>query len=158
MKIKSSPKTACLLIFCFLLLVGCETNKVDVRYAGWENVTLVATGLGSIQKEWSISARLQAVQTAKINAYAQLESQANSLNTDTGKKVSAFVEKDKALAQKIAAFVRGAKITQTENVAAGVEIMMELFLGDNFKATLGLSQKRERSPSNPQNGDDSSPH
>ncbi len=153
MNIKFSSKIVCLLVFCFFLLGGCETNKVDVRYAGWENVTLVATGLGSTQKEWSISSRLQAVQTAKINAYAQLESQVNSLNTDTGKKVSELVEKDDALAQKVGAFVRGAKITRTKNVAAGVEIMMELFLGDNFKATLGLSQKRERSPSNPQNRD-----
>ena len=113
MKIKSSFQIRCLLVSCFLFLGGCETTKIDVRYAGWENVTLVARGLGSIQKEWSISERLQAVQAAKINAYAQLESQANALKTDTGKKVSELVAKDAVLGDKIAAFVRGAKITQT---------------------------------------------
>lgn len=140
-------KISCLLVLCFTFLGGCQTTQVDVRYAGWENVTLVATGFGDIQKEWSISARVQAVQEAKINAYAQLESQALALKTDTGVQVLELVAKDETLAKKISAFVRGAKIIQTGNAEAGVKIVMELFLGDSFKATLGLSRKREPSPS-----------
>lgn len=154
---KALVRTICVVVACATFFIGCQEKQIDIRYAGWENVTLGATGFGAIKTEWSIAARVQAVQEAKVDAYTQLESQALRLKTDTGRKVSELLEKDEALRDKIKAFVRGAKIIRTENAEAGVNITMELFLGDSFKSTLGLSQKRPRSPSSLQNGEDLSP-
>lgn len=143
-----------MMVICSVFFLSCQSTRIDTRYAGWENVTLFAEGFGLIEKDWSISKRVQAVQTAKIDAYAQLESEIMDLQTDSGLKVSELAGKDETLKKKIAAFVRGAKITQTENSEAGVKISMELFLGANFKATIGLSQKRSKSPSSLQKEED----
>lgn len=139
-------KDLLMVVICSVLFLSCQSTQIDTRYAGWENVTLFAEGFGPIEKDWSISKRVQAVQTAKIDAYAQLESKIMDLRTDSGMKVSELAGKDETLRKKIAAFVRGAKITQTENSEAGVKMSTELFLGANFKATIGLSQKRPKSP------------
>ncbi len=150
---KTLLKMCCLPVILPVFFMGCQSKHLDVRYAGWENVTLHATGLGAIQSEWSIAARVQAVQAAKVDAYAQLESQAMRLKTDHGMTVLELVEKNGSLRKKVSAFVRGAKIIQTQNTETGISIGMELFLGDGFKATLGLSQKRPSPSSGSQNGE-----
>lgn len=139
---------------CFFFLVSCQSAQIDEGTPGWENVTLSATGFGGIEKHWSISERIQAVQKAKMDAYAQLESDILALNINAKKKVSDLTEEDETLRRKISAYVRGAKIIRMENSDIGVKVYTELFLGGNFKATIGLNQKRPKSSSHPQRGED----
>lgn len=126
------------------LLFSCESGPEIAPHADWADVTLHAVGVGPIQGEWSLSERIQAVQRAKVDAYTKLESQIMMLQTDSKKKVSELAEKDQQLEKKIASFVKGAKIVRTENKENGVEILTELFLGENFKATIGLAEKKPK--------------
>jgi len=150
-------KTIFIVAIFFGLVSSCQSVKVDALHPGWENITLYATGFGQIEKDWSISERIRAVQKAKMDVYAKLESDIMKLQTDSKKKVSDLVADDEGLYKKIGAFVRGAKIIRTENNEKGVKVVAEIFLGGNFKATIGLGAKKlQGSPSSvPQRGGNS---
>jgi hypothetical protein len=87
---------------------------------------------------------MQAVQQAKKNAYTSLESQIMELQTDSEKRVSELAAQDGEMQKKISAFVRGARIVSTENNHNKIEILTEIFLGENFKATIGLAKKKPK--------------
>ncbi len=145
-------KNVLFVLFCSLVLLSCRSAQIDEGHKDWGNMTLHATGFGGIDKNWSISERVQAIQKAKVDAYTQLEAKIMMLKTASMTKVSSLVAEDDTLQKKIAAFVRGAKIIRTENNDEGVKVVTELFLGGSFKATMGLSQNRPKSPSNLQRG------
>lgn len=127
-----------------LFLLSCESGPEVAPHADWADVTLHAVGVGPIQGEWSLSERIQAVQHAKVDAYAKLESQILMLQTGSKKTISDLVAKDEQIGKKIASFVRGARIVRTENKENGVEVLTELFLGENFKATIGLAERKPK--------------
>lgn len=131
-----------LLVIPVLFLLSCESGPEVAPHADWADVTLHAVGIGQIQGEWSLSDRIQAVQHAKVDAYAKLESQIMMLQIDSKKTISELVAKDEQIGKKIASFVRGARIVRTDNRENGVEILTELFLGENFKATIGLAERK----------------
>ncbi|NKE71030.1 hypothetical protein [Candidatus Manganitrophus noduliformans] len=133
-----------LLVIPVLFLLSCESGPEVAPHADWADVTLHAVGIGQIQGEWSLSDRIQAVQDAKVDAYAKLESQIMMLQIDSKKTISELVAKDEQIGKKIASFVRGARIVRTDNRENGVEILTELFLGENFKATIGLAERKPR--------------
>lgn len=132
------------MIIPLFLLFSCGSGPEVAPHADWADVTLHAVGIGSIQGEWSLSDRIQAVQHAKVDAYTKLESQIMMLQTDSKKPISELVAKDEQIGKKIASFVRGARIVRTENKENGVEILTELFLGENFKATIGLAERKPK--------------
>ncbi len=139
-----------------LFLLSCESTPEVAPHADWADVTLHAVGIGPIQGEWSLSERIQAVQHAKMDAYTKLESQIMVLQTGSKKTVSELAAKDEQIGKKIASFVKGAKIIQTENKENGVEVLTELFLGENFKATIGLAERKPKPVSKENRQDDSS--
>lgn len=133
-----------LLVIPVLFLLSCGSGPEVAPHADWADVTLHAVGIGQIQGEWSLSDRIQAVQHAKVDAYAKLESQIMMLQIDSKKTISELVAKDEQIGKKIASFVRGARIVRTDNRENGVEILTELFLGENFKATIGLAERKPK--------------
>lgn len=133
-----------LLVIPVLFLLSCESGPEVAPRADWADVTLQAVGIGQIQGEWSLSDRIQAVQHAKVDAYAKLESQIMMLQINSKKTISELVAKDEQIGKKIASFVRGARIVRTDNRENGVEILTELFLGENFKATIGLAERKPK--------------
>lgn len=133
-----------LLVIPVLFLLSCESGPEVAPHADWADVTLHAVGIGQIQGEWSLSDRIQAVQHAKVDAYAKLESQIMMLQINSKKTISELVAKDEQIGKKIASFVRGARIVRTDNRENGVEILTELFLGENFKATIGLAERKPK--------------
>ncbi|MCG3115649.1 MAG: hypothetical protein LLH30_08235 [Candidatus Manganitrophus sp. SA1] len=133
-----------LLVIPVLFFLSCESGPEVAPHADWADVTLHAVGIGQIQGEWSLSDRIQAVQHAKVDAYAKLESQIMMLQIDSKKTISELAAKDEQIGKKIASFVRGARIVRTDNRENGVEILTELFLGENFKATIGLAERKPR--------------
>jgi len=144
-------------LFMFLMLLSaCQTISEDAGLGNWADVTLRVTGVGAIEKDWSIAERIQAIQRAKVDAYAQLESQIMALETTSGDKMTDLVTQDEGMQKKIAAFVRGAKIIRTVNDETGVKIVIQLFLGDPFKATIGLAKRKQQELSNPNTGGNSS--
>lgn len=150
--IKSFPIRIVLISVLPVFFLSCQSVPTEKPTGDWANVTLGAIGFGEIEKNWSIADRVQAIQRAKADIYAQLESQIMALQTDSGKKVFELLETDETMHLKIAAFVRGAKIIRTENGDKGLEIVAELFLGEGFKATIGLAKKKQKSLSAPQRG------
>lgn len=133
-----------LLVIPVLFLLSCESGPEVAPHADWADITLHAVGIGQIQGEWSLSDRIQAVQHAKVDAYAKLESQIMMLQINSKKTISELVAKDEQIGKKIASFVRGARIVRTDNRENGVEILTELFLGENFKATIGLAERKPK--------------
>lgn len=134
-----------------LLFLACQSVPNDDRLGDWADLTLRASGYGRIEKEWTIAGRVQAIQKAKVDSYTQLESQIMALRVDSRKTVLDLAEKDETIQTKIMAFVRGAKIVHTKNMDRGVRIDAELYLGENFKATIGLAEKKQSPVStNPQ--------
>ncbi len=138
------------LLFLTFFLVSCQSDPPENAQSDWANVTLSASGFGVLEKAGSISERIQAIQHAKVDAYTQLESQIMSLMTDSKKTISNLSDKDETMKPKIVSFIRGAKIVRTEIGERGVNIVAELFLGENFKATIGLAKKKQKPTSNPQ--------
>jgi len=133
-----------------LLLSSCQSLQRDESLKDWANVTLRVSGSGAVPKEWSIVDRIHAIQQAKIDAYAQLESKILKLKTDSRKTILELSKEDEEIRPKVSAFVRGAKIIQTRNEPSGVRIVAELFLGEHFKATIGLSERKTSPPSSRQ--------
>lgn len=133
-----------------LLFISCQSDPPENRQSDWANVTLSASGFGPLEEGGSISERIKAIQHAKVDAYTQLESQIMALMTDSKKTISDLSDKDETLKPKIVAFVRGAKIVRTEIGDTGVNIVAELFLGESFKATIGLAKKKQKPLSNQQ--------
>jgi len=129
------------------LLLSCQSVQVDESLKDWANVTLRVAGSGAIPEDWTISDRMLAIQKAKIDAYAQLAAKIMQLKTDSRKTISELASEDKEMQKKILAFVKGAKIINTENKDSGVNITAELFLGEHFKASIGLSKRRTSAPS-----------
>jgi len=145
------------IVLAFLVSLGsCQTIPEDAGLGSWANVTLRVTGIGAINPDWSISERIQAIQRAKVDAYSQLESQIMALQTTSGDKIIDLSAKDDNMQKKIAAFVRGARIIRTDNDEESVKIIAQLFLGDNFKATIGLAKRKQQQLSNPNAGGSSS--
>ncbi len=126
-----------------ILLVSCQTGP-EKKLQDWADVTLRAVGVGSIEAEGATPERMQAVQKAKRDAYTSLELQVMRLQTDSEKPVSELAAQDLEMQRKISAFVRGARIISTENNNNRIEISTELFLGENFKATIGLAKKKPK--------------
>lgn len=152
-------RTGIFVALLFLMVInGCQTISEDAGLGSWANVTLRVTGRGAIEKGWTITERLQAIQRAKVDAYAQLESQIMALETTAGDKMTELSARDESMQKKIAAFVRGAKIIRTENDETGVKVVAQLFLGEGFKATIGLAKRRQQELSNPNTGNPSSRH
>jgi hypothetical protein len=83
-----------------------------------------------------------AVRQAKLDAYQQLETQILSLRTARGITVSEWVAEHPELSPKIAAYARGATLLRAENREEGIVLSAQIYLGENFKSLLGLSQKK----------------
>ncbi|MFQ5949361.1 MAG: hypothetical protein ACE5J1_01590 [Nitrospiria bacterium] len=125
-----------------LLILSCQSGPEEKRQVDWSDVTLRASGVGMIEGAWSTSKRIRAIQRAKMDAYAKIESQIMKLRTDSRKHISDLAAKDEEIQKKISAFVRGAKIVGIENDKEGIKIHAELFLGENFEATIGLANRK----------------
>ncbi len=117
---------------------------MDAR-AHWADITLYATGLGPI-REWSWQERILGIQQAKRDAARQLEEKVFSLRTDSGETLFEKIQNDGKAKKKVLAYVRGAEVMAMENKAEGVAIHMRLFLGNPFKAALGLLPRKEIAP------------
>ncbi len=137
-------------LFCF----ACQTVPIDERLGDWADITLRASGHGRIETDGSIAQRVQAIQNAKVDSYTQLESQIMVLQINSQKTVGDLAEKDETIRTKMSAFVRGAKIVRTENSDRGVRIDAVLYLGESFKATLGLAEKKKVPLSTPRERSD----
>ncbi len=130
-----------------LWLSGCQPQVARVPRADWANRTLEETGIGRIPTPiWSPEARLEAVHRAKADAYARLEYRIMLLETEPGKTVLQRVERDAALRSRVAAFVRGAQIIKMENQPIGIGLTARLYLGEGFKALLGLARQKSELP------------
>lgn len=132
------------LLFLPFVLLSCQSGPEKKSQTDWADVTLHAVGVGSIEGDGSTPERMRAVQQAKRSAYTDLESQIMQLRTDSEKPVSELAARDVEIRKKVAAFVRGARIVSTENNNNRIEILTELFLGENFKATIGLAKKKPK--------------
>jgi hypothetical protein len=132
-----------MLLFGGLWLVGCQTQEARIPRSDWANRTLEETGIGRIPTPaWSPEERLEAVHRAKADAYARLEYQIMLLETAPGKTVLQRVEGDAVLRSRVAAFVRGAQIIKMENQPIGIGLTARLYLGEGFKALLGLARQK----------------
>jgi len=70
--------------------------------------------------------------------------------TTTGEMtVSDWVAEHPESLPKVAAYARGATILRMDNTHNAIEISAQLYLGENFKTALGLSQKKPKSVSHP---------
>ncbi len=126
-----------------LWLTGCQTQVARVPRADWANRTLEETGIGRIATPvWSPEERLEAVHRAKADAYARLEYRIMLLETEPGKTVLQRVERDATLRSRVSAFVRGAQIVKMENQPIGIGLTARLYLGEGFKALLGLARQK----------------
>lgn len=144
----SLSRTIFILIPVFFFL-SCQTGPEEKTPTDWSDVTLQASGNGPIEGEWTTSKRIRAIQQAKIDVYTNIESQIMGLKTGPGKRVSDLAEKDETIRMKISAFVRGAKIVGLENSKKGIKVDAELYLGENFEATIGLASRKPSPTSSP---------
>lgn len=142
MKTLMLSRTMLILTSVFFFL-SCQTSPDENILTDWSDVTLKASGKGAIDGEWTTSKRIRAIQQAKINVYANIESQVMGLKTGSGKRVLDWAKKDEKIRMKISAFVRGAKIVGLENSGKGIRVDAELYLGDSFEATIGLGRKKQ---------------
>lgn len=145
------------LLLISVLLFSCESGPESGPQSDWADITLNAMGSAPIEGTGSVSERVEAIQRAKMDAYMKLQSQIMMLRTESKKPISELAAEDEQISKKISAFIRGAKIVRTENNNNGVEISTELFLGDDFKATLGLIKKKPKPIPN-ERGSNRMPH
>ncbi len=141
-----SPRIISLWILFFALL-SCQSVPDPIPQTDWADVTLVVVGTGATE-DWSPEGRIRAVQQAKQDAMRKLTEQVMALHTDTGEPLSKQAKKED-LMEKIRAYVRGAQVISMENTTEGVQVQARLFLGDHFKATLGLLPRKEIAPTYP---------
>ena len=145
-------------LLCSLLIlgaiVGCEKSPSPVEPAmDWSDIYLTVTGHSrSIEQE-----RLGAMQDAKQEAYSRLEEQIVRLKINPKQDVGMLLQKDKKLKDKLDAFIRRAKVVSTEFLPASnqMSVTVELYLGADFKAALGIKEKskqEQRSPSGAPSG------
>ncbi len=124
------------------ILSACQTAPEVAPNTGWADVTLRATGIGVVGDHWSAENRMQAVQAAKLDLYTQLEHGMLTRLTPSGKPVWEVFEDQIVLRQRIAAFARRAKIVKIENKEGGIHFSATLYLGEDFKSTVGLADKK----------------
>ncbi len=134
-----------------LLLASCASTPEGTPRADWADVTLEARGEGRAASSltWSPDARLATIRNAKADAYARLEYQVMTLEIAPGQTVLRRIEGDPSLQRKVSAFVRGAQMTGMENTPQGIQMRVRLYLGENFKAILGLTQKKATTSAHP---------
>jgi len=143
-KVTSLKKTIIVLISFFFVL-SCQTGPQELTRTNWSDVTIQASGNGLIEGEWTTSKRIHAIQQAKIDVYAKIESQIMDLRTGAARRVGDWAEEDEKIRRKISAFVRGAKIVGLENSIKGIRVDAELYLGESFVATIGLARRKPSS-------------
>ncbi len=133
-----------LLISAFFLLLSCQSAPKTVARPDWTNVTLYATGFGAIET-WSSEERMLGIKLAKASVTKELEEKVLALTTDSGEAFGDKVVKENMM-QKVSAFVREAEVVAIDNKPGGVEIQSRLFLGNSFKAAMGLLKRKEIAP------------
>ncbi len=127
------------------LVFSCKSGPSPAPLLDWSDVVLYATGVGRLKssESFAVKDRILAIQAAKIDAYQQLEESILNLKMDGGQIVLEFVGGDPNLHEKVQGFVRGARIIETRvGLNAQMEVDAELFLGENFKAVLGLIERK----------------
>jgi hypothetical protein len=137
-------------VFFAWMLSSCQSVPHPVPQTDWADVTLVVVGTGATA-DWSPEGRIRAVQQAKQDALYKLTEQVLALPTDASEPLSKQAKKGD-LMEKIKAYVRGAQVVLMENTTEGARVQARLFLGDHFKATLGLLPRKEIAPTHPTEG------
>jgi len=125
---------------CIAFSSGCQSAPAPVPRSDWADVVLHATGTGPLNGSDSlVETRVLAIQAAKVDAYQKLEGEILQIKMDERQTVSDFIQKKPKLGEKVREYVRGARIVTTRvNVPQSVEVDADLFLGENFRAVLGL--------------------
>jgi hypothetical protein len=144
--------TQWLLLVGLALLSACESTPAPSPRSDWADVVLQATGTGGLDASAGspVEERVLAIQAAKVDAYQKLEGEILRLKMDEKQTVSQFLEKKPKLGEKVRDYVRGARIVSTRVIAdRAMEVDAELFLGENFRAVLGLIEKRPSSETGP---------
>jgi hypothetical protein len=124
------------------MMVACQSGPSPSPRSDWADVVLHVTGSGSLNSTGRnpVEERVLAIQDAKVNAYQKLEAKILRLKMDDQQSVSELIGKKPELADKVHAFVRGARIVKTHIFPdqRQIEVEADLFLGENFKAALGI--------------------
>ena len=133
------------------LLAACQTAPSSAPRADWANITIETSGTGHLTAPlpWPAEARLSAIRNAKADAYAKMTFQIMALETAPGETVLQLVGQDAERRRQVAAFVRGAQILEMKPRPHGIEVAMRLYLGEGFRALVGLGHKK---PATPRNG------
>jgi hypothetical protein len=124
-----------------LVMLGCEKSPSPIDpVKDWSDIYLMATGYSALKEE----ERLSALQDAKQDAYSRLEDQVLKLKIDSKRDIGALLMKDEKLKGKLEVFIRGAKVVTTKFIPDSdqISVTMELYLGTDFKAVLGLKEKK----------------
>ncbi len=140
-----------------LVLSSCETLSQREANSGWADVMLYATGKGQIEGAAegfrSPSDRMRAIREVKRDTYRKLASQIVKLEVLPGRTVLGLMEKDPQVKVRVFRFVRGARLSQMINTPEGIEGTAQLYLGEDFKATLGVAKKKPLPSAMPREGD-----
>jgi hypothetical protein len=127
---------------CLGMMVACQSGPPPSPRSDWADVVLRATGSGSLNSTGKnpVEERVLAIQDAKVDAYQKLETEILRLKMEDHQSVSEFIGEKPELADKLHTFVRGARIVATRVFPdqRQMEVDAELFLGETFKAALGL--------------------
>jgi len=137
-----------ILLMGMTLLVSCQTAPSTAPRADWANITVETKGTGHLTAPlpWPAEARLSAIRNAKADAYAKMEFQIMALETAPGETVLQRVGEDAVRRRQVAAFVRGAQILEVKPRPHGIEVAMRLYLGEGFRALIGLGHRKPVTP------------
>lgn len=134
-------KKGMVLLFVVTLFAGCYIVPIQDAPPGpppqgqWVPVVLRATG-GGAPPEKAINpaqARLMTERAAKLDGYRNLLEQAYGVAIRGKSTVRDFVLKNDTIRSRVEAYIRGAKVTDTEyKEDGGVEVKMEVTLGYDF--------------------------
>src|SRR4051812_44919975 len=128
-------------LIVFVLAAGCEKSPSPVDPVNdWSDIYLMATGYSGLKgKE-----RLDSLQNAKEEAYSGLENQILKLKIDSKRDVGALLTNDEKRKRKLEVFIRGSKVVATKFLPDSdqISVTMELYLGADFKAMLGLKERK----------------
>jgi hypothetical protein len=135
-------------LLSLVLITGCEKSPSPVdAMKDWSDSYLTGTGYSTLKGQ----ERLSALEEAKEDAYSRLEAHVLRLKIDSKQDVAALLTKDEKVKVKLKTFIRGAKVVTTEFLPASnqISVTLELYLGADFRATLGLREKerQEQKPS-----------